>query len=119
MSAVDVKLSRLQYECPIEFAKRVSESIRITELQKLRRLRDAAALSVAHQSSSTMQSVEWGRMQTMTRVVLLLMAGVDGENETLAVKAWKEFNLPEQAGIQSAMRQLRCSLLSAQALCRS
>lgn len=88
-------------------------------LPKLMALRDAAALSSAEQSSSTMQAVEWGRLPTMTRVVFLLMAGVDGENESLAVKAWKEFNLPEQEGIQSAMRQLRGSLLGAQALCRS
>ena len=92
---------------------------RDAERPKLRRLRDAAALAAANQSSSTMQSVEWGRLPLMARVVFLLMAGIDGENETLAAKSWREFNLPEQAGIQSAMRQLRGALLGAQALCRS
>ena len=92
---------------------------RDAERPKLQTLRDAAALSVAYQSSSTMQSVEWARLPTMARVVFLLMAGIDGENVALAVKSWREFNMPDQAGIQSAMRQLRGALLSAQALCRS
>ena len=111
--------SRGSGESRLEFQNRISNPARDAELPKLQALRDAAALSVAHQSSSTMQSVEWARMPTMTRVVILLMAGIDGENETLAVKSWREFNLPEQAGIQSAMRQLRGALLGAQALCRS
>ena len=66
-----------------------------------------------------MQAVEWGRLYTTSRVVFLLMAGIDGENEALATKNWGEFNPVEQAAIQVAMRGLRASLIGAQALCRS
>ena len=86
---------------------------------KLAALQDEFRLRALSQSGSTMKSVEWGKLPTMTRLVFLLMAGIDGESETLAVREWREFNLPEQAGIQSAMRQLRGALLGAQALCRS
>ena len=86
---------------------------------KLAALQDEFRLRALSQSGSTMKSVEWARLPTMTRVVFLLMAGVDGESETLAVRAWKEFNLPEQAAIESSMRQLRAALIGAQALCRS
>ena len=111
--------SRGAGESRLEFPNRVSNPARDAERPKLQALREELSLKAAHQTSSTMQSYEWGRMPTMTRVVFLLMAGIDGENETLAVKSWREFNLPEQAGIQSAMRQLRGALLGAQALCRS
>lgn len=103
----------------IECKRLLSESIRRAELPKLAALRDEAALREASNSGSTMQAVEWCKLPVMTRVVFLLVAGIDGESETLALKSWNEFNLPEQAGIQSAMSQLRSALIGAQALCRS
>lgn len=106
-------------ESRLEFAYRISNHARDKELPKLQRLRDEAALRDASNSGSTMQAVEWCKLPVMARVVFILMAGIDGENETLALKSWREFNLPEQAGIQSAMRQLRAALIGAQALCRS
>ena len=105
--------------CAVELGRLKSESVRKAELQKLYIIRDSMMLSAASSTGSNMQAVEWCKLPVMTRVVFLLMAGIDGENETLALKSWREFNLPEQAGIQSAMRQLRAALIGAQALCRS
>ena len=115
--------SRAAGESRLDVAYRINAlrctKARDAERPKLMLLRDAAALSEAGRSSSTMQAVEWGRLHTMSRVVFLLTAGIDGENEALATKSWGEFNPVEKAAIQVAMRGLRASLIGAQALCRS
>ena len=63
----------------------------------------------------------WSRLHTETKVVLLMLAGVDGAQDqdldALAFKDWREFSPSERARIGEAADALRWQLNGARDLC--
>ena len=59
----------------------------------------------------------WSTMQPTTRTVLLLMAGIDGDDlASLALRDWREFSREERGAIVCAADALRDQLNRARSL---
>lgn len=50
------------------------------------------------------ESREWARVEKEQRMVLMLLAGIDGDLQVLATRAWREFTPPERQAIKGEIR---------------
>lgn len=50
---------------------------------------------------------EWRRLSQESRMIFLLIAGLDGEVSDIARKGWAEFTPPEQSAIRVAIRAVK------------
>ena len=83
--------------------------IRLRELQ-----REAAQRSNGRSGSA--ESREWAGLASHYRMALVLLAGIDGEIEELALRDWREMPPPERDAIRRQIRALRSCLLPLRAL---
>jgi hypothetical protein len=88
------------------------------ELKRLYKLRDEAMLRAALSRRTCPLSHEWATLTLEFRMVVLLMAGIDGEIQAVARKDWREFPLVEQESCRSVMRSMRRQLQGVSALIR-
>src|SRR5256885_10066569 len=57
------------------------------------------------------ESREWAGLASHYRMALVLLAGIDGEIEELALRDWREMPPPERDPIRRQIRALRSCLL--------
>jgi len=62
------------------------------------------------------ESREWAGLASHYRMALVLLAGIDGEIEELALRDWREMPPPERDAIRRQIRALRSCLLPLRAL---
>ncbi len=84
--------------------------------QKLRAVADQTRAEIEGRSRLCRRGMEWASVPLPHRMALLLLAGLDGDLQSLARRAWAEFTPSEQAAIQVAIRSMHDSLSKAQAL---
>lgn len=91
----------------------------VFDRSKLLKLRDEfAAKEDGRRATTSLESIEWQRLRTGTRVLMLLVAGCDGDLEALALRDWHELPRPEQLAVHIAVRGMRSELLGLVALAR-
>lgn len=87
-------------------------------MPRLRELRDEAALRAAKSLRRDAPSLEWALLSREHKIIFLMLAGIDGEVEDIALRDWLEFTPPETVAIQLAMRSMKRSLDGVVALVR-
>jgi hypothetical protein len=99
----------------------VPSGVQVAEVRKLRQLRNKIALENAKTRGylkDTLDAVEWVRMDSAARMVVMVFAGIDGDMQELGRKDWREFAPPEQDAIRHAVRALARATASCQSLGR-
>jgi hypothetical protein len=91
----------------------------LAQKEKLIALRDAAGLRSEFSVKSSMDALEWSRMNVGLKMAVLMLAGVDGEVEAIAGKDFREFTPMECAAIRSQLREIRTAIIASPALVRS
>lgn len=86
----------------------------------LLKLRDEFAVKNAGARPTTsLESIEWAKLRVQTRVLMLVSAGIDGDDlYGMAEKNWHEFPRPEQLALHSAFRFMRNEMMDLIALVR-
>lgn len=86
----------------------------------LLKLRDDARIHAAGKRPTTsLESIEWDRLRVQTRILMIVTAGIDGEDlDAMAKKDWHEFPRPEQLALHIAFRSMRNELMDLIALVR-
>ncbi|OJX21467.1 MAG: hypothetical protein BGO79_24410 [Delftia sp. 67-8] len=83
---------------------------------RLRELQREAAQRASNGRSGSAESREWAGLASHYRMALVLLAGIDGEIEELALRDWREMPPPERDAIRRQIRALRSCLLPLRAL---
>ena len=83
---------------------------------RLRQLQREAAQRAGNGRYASAESREWTCLASHHRMALVLLAGIDGEIEELALRDWREMPPPERDAIRRQVRALRTSLLPLRAL---
>lgn len=96
----------------------VRSSVMAQETAKLYALRDEFAVKVAQFVKPDAPSLEWARLSREHRIIFLMLAGIDGEVEAIALQDWQEFTPPEQVAIQVMIRGMMRALDGVAALVR-
>lgn len=63
------------------------------------------------------ESREWARVSHEHRVMIMMLAGIDGDLETLAHRAWREFTPAERDSVKCQMRLAKRTFSAVAALC--
>lgn len=79
-------------------------------------LRDEFAQRASRGRCSSAAGAEWARLSQASRMCLVLLAGIDGDMDVLAGRAWDEIPAPEQNAIKQAARGLANDLCGVYAL---
>lgn len=91
----------------------------VFDRSKLTALRDEfAAKSAGTIRTTSLESLEWERLHVQTRMLMLLVSGVDGNLDALALRDWHELPRPEQMAVRISIRGMRSELLGLVALTR-
>lgn len=83
---------------------------------RLRELQREAAQRASNGRSGSAESREWAGLASHYRMALVLLSGIDGEIEELALRDWREMPPPERDAIRRQIRALRTCLLPLRAL---
>lgn len=75
--------------------------------ERLRSQRDEALQRASNQRWSNAESKEWAALSREHRMSLHLLAGIDGDLPTLALREWRELPGPERAAIKAEVRAMR------------
>lgn len=73
---------------------------------RLRMLKDDAVRRASNGRWSDAEAREWSGLHVGTRMAALLLAGIEGEMEELALREWRELPPPERAAIKAQVRYL-------------
>lgn len=73
-------------------------------------LRNEAAARSAGNAGGCAASIEWARLSLEFRMAVLLLAGIDGDLESLACRAWQEFPDTEKQAVKVQLRAMRAQL---------
>lgn len=86
----------------------------------LLKLRDDARIHAAGKRPTTsLESIEWDRLRVQTRILMLVTAGIDGDDlDAMAQKDWHEYPRPEQLALHIAFRSMRNEMMNLIALVR-
>lgn len=82
-------------------------AVHYARLFGLGELRDEFVQRASQGRTSDAESREWARLEHAHRVVLMLLAGLDGELSELANRAWRELPEPERVAIKQEARTAR------------
>lgn len=63
------------------------------------------------------ESREWSRISHEHRVMIMMLAGIDGDLEMLASRAWREFTPAERDSVKCQMRLAKRTFSNVAALC--
>lgn len=83
-------------------------------LQQLKNEIVSAATGGRHRCA---RSKEWAALPLEFRFAVLLMAGIDGDMDALARRAWREMPTPERDAIRGVMRNFAAVLKASPSLC--
>ena len=92
--------------------------VRSAALEKMRELRDEAALRVVGSKHKNADSLEWARLGREHKLIFILLAGLDDDTDTVDRKDWREFTEPERMALQAAIRSMHRSMGGVYALIR-
>lgn len=85
--------------------------------ERLRLLRDG----LLHKASGGMwmdgESREWARISHEHRMMVMMLAGISGDLDALAARAWREFTPAERAAVKGEMRAVKRTFSAVAALC--
>ena len=84
--------------------------VQAREREKLREIRAKTIASIEGARAGDPSSLEWQKLTRESRMVFLMMAGIDGEVTALAMKAWREFTPPEKRAVAVAIRAIKRDL---------
>ncbi|MDR0204395.1 MAG: hypothetical protein LBJ40_19820 [Delftia acidovorans] len=73
---------------------------------RLRELKDDAVRRASNGRWSDAEAREWSGLHIGTRMAALLLAGIEGEMEELALREWRELPPPERTAIKAQIRYL-------------
>lgn len=71
---------------------------------RLVELRDEIAKKINNGRTVCARSKEWAALPVEVRMAYLLVAGIDGDLQELAVKSWREYAPLERDAIRAAVR---------------
>ena len=91
-------------------------SIKDRELAKQRRIVAEIREKQERERYGCERSREWARLIPEHRMVLLILAGLDGDLGALARRAWSEFTPGERVAVQVGLRALTLSMSQCVAL---
>lgn len=83
---------------------------RAANMPELVALRNEAAARSVGSAGGCAASIEWARLSIEFRMAVLLLAGIDGDLETLARRAWLEFPTTEKQAVKVQLRAMRAQL---------
>lgn len=63
------------------------------------------------------ESREWAHISHEHRMMVMLLAGIGGDLDTLATRAWREFTPAERAAVKTEMRAAKRAFSGVAALC--
>lgn len=63
------------------------------------------------------ESREWAHISHEHRMMVMLLAGISGDLDALATRAWREFTPAERAAVKTEMRAAKRAFSSVAALC--
>lgn len=86
-------------------------------LHKLHALRDEFVRLSTGGRWHDAASKEWAGVSQDHRVFIMLLAGMDGDLDVLAGRAWREFTPPEREAISAQIRSTRRAFSHVTALC--
>lgn len=85
--------------------------------QRLKAQRDALLQKASMGAWFDGESREWARISHEHRVMIMMLAGIDGDLEVLATRAWREFTPAERDAVKAEMRLAKRTFSSVAALC--
>lgn len=85
--------------------------------ERLRTLRDELLVKASGGVWFDGESREWARIGHEHRMMVMMLAGIDGDLQALAVRAWREFTPAERAAVKSEMRAAKRTFSNVAALC--
>ena len=95
-----------------------AESLTVPEArERLRILRDGLLQKASAGRWHDAESKEWSHIGHEQRVMLMMLAGIDGDLDALAARAWREFTPPERSAIKSEVRTAKRAFVRLSALC--
>lgn len=63
------------------------------------------------------ESREWARVSHEHRMMVMMLAGISGDLDALAARAWREFTPAERAAVKGEMRAAKRTFSAVAALC--
>lgn len=85
--------------------------------QRLRTLRDELLQKASGGVWFDGESREWARISHEHRMMVMMLAGIDGDLDALASRAWREFTPAERAAVKGEMRAAKRTFSAVAALC--
>lgn len=99
-------------------AGKAATSLTVLEIRE--RLKDQRDVLVRKASFGVWfdgESREWARVGHEHRMMVMMLAGIGGDLDTLASRAWREFTPAERDAVKSEMRAAKRTFSSVAALC--
>lgn len=97
---------------------KAASNLSVPELrERLKAQRDALLSRASFGVWFDGESREWAHIGHEHRMMVMLLAGIGGDLDALATRAWREFTPPERAAIKTEMRAAKRTFSSVAALC--
>lgn len=85
--------------------------------ERLRLLRDGLLQKASGGMWMDGESREWARISHEHRMMVMMLAGISGDLDALAARAWREFTPAERAAVKAEMRAAKRTFSAVAALC--
>ena len=85
--------------------------------ERLRTLRDGLLQKASGGVWMDGESREWARISHEHRMMVMMLAGISGDLDALAARAWREFTPAERAAVKGEMRAAKRTFSAVAALC--
>jgi hypothetical protein len=112
-----VKAYRAENGVDTEVPAANDESPKRQALRKIPGLRDEFVRLSTGGRWHDAASKEWAGVSRDHRVFIMLLAGMDGDLDVLAGRAWREFTPPEREAISAQIRSTRRAFSAVTAIC--
>lgn len=99
-------------------AGKAATSLTVLEIrERLKDQRDALVRKASLGVWFDGESREWARIGHEHRMMVMMLAGISGDLDALASRAWREFTPAERDAVKSEMRAAKRTFSSVAALC--
>lgn len=102
-------------------AEYISRAKQVKQIEKARKrlqeLRNQLLERATHGVWHDGEAYEWARLNHAHRMMVMLLAGMDGDLDVLAARAWREFTPPERQAIKTEIRMVKRTFSRTAALC--
>lgn len=112
------KVVKAQKPAKPKHTGKAATSLTVPELrERLKAQRDALLVKASHGVWFDGESREWARIGHEHRVMVMMLAGIDGDLQMLATRAWREFAPAERAAVKTELRAAKRTFSAVAALC--